>query len=160
MVDKDTMLTIFNRLNKKWPRSRVMVEEELDNSDDFADLDRFRDNFEDDSYEELLSVPSTPHYQTDMWDKDEKWKAVEVSSSATGELRTGRIDLFTGSTDEGVQIQMDIVPKDMIDNMDSFWICGKCGKVYWQGSHWGKAQEMVEKVLKVEKGSTSWTGLY
>lgn len=24
--------------------------------------------------------------------------------------------------------------------MQEFWVCGGCGKVYWQGSHWSRSQ--------------------
>ncbi|MDY6958619.1 MAG: Mut7-C RNAse domain-containing protein [Halobacteriota archaeon] len=33
-------------------------------------------------------------------------------------------------------LESDYVPKWMIEDGADFWICDRCGKVYWQGSHW------------------------
>ena len=30
-------------------------------------------------------------------------------------------------------------------NYDSFWRCPKCGKIYWQGAHWGRIRDTLEK---------------
>ncbi|MCC6053645.1 MAG: hypothetical protein LM569_05565 [Desulfurococcaceae archaeon] len=37
----------------------------------------------------------------------------------------------------------DKVPEAVYRVHDDFWICEKCGKVYWVGSHW----RMIEKIL-------------
>jgi uncharacterized protein with PIN domain len=29
---------------------------------------------------------------------------------------------------------------------DEFWTCGKCGKVYWRGSHWQRMRGMIEQL--------------
>lgn len=48
-----------------------------------------------------------------------------------------KIDVGLGQTRLGVKIQMGI-PLDVINNIDMFYICEECGKVYWDGSHFGK----------------------
>jgi uncharacterized protein with PIN domain len=30
-------------------------------------------------------------------------------------------------------------------NYDSFWRCPKCGKIYWQGAHWGRIRDTLGK---------------
>jgi uncharacterized protein with PIN domain len=52
---------------------------------------------------------------------------------------------------------LDKIEKDTIEHYDEFWVCRRCGQVYWQGSHWtnirvtlGKAEKNLQ-VLK--KGS-------
>jgi len=42
----------------------------------------------------------------------------------------------------------EIVPKYVYETQDAFMKCPKCGKIYWQGSHW----ELVKKFLNNIKG--------
>jgi uncharacterized protein with PIN domain len=34
---------------------------------------------------------------------------------------------------------------------DSFWRCPKCGKVYWQGAHWTKIGDTLEKAENIRE---------
>jgi hypothetical protein len=36
----------------------------------------------------------------------------------------------------------DYVPADMIGTL-TFWICERCGRIYWEGSHWRDMQERL-----------------
>ena len=38
------------------------------------------------------------------------------------------------------------VPERLIKDHTEFWICDKCGKVYWQGSHWRNILKTAEEV--------------
>ncbi len=38
------------------------------------------------------------------------------------------------------------IPEKSFERHDKFWECKKCGKVYWEGSHWKKIGEMAEKI--------------
>jgi len=41
-------------------------------------------------------------------------------------------------------------------NCNSFWRCPKCGKIYWQGAHWGRIRDTLEKaeeILRNNKGA-------
>lgn len=40
------------------------------------------------------------------------------------------------------------VPDYVVMNMDEFHMCSLCKKIYWQGSHKEKIDEMREKILK------------
>jgi uncharacterized protein with PIN domain len=42
----------------------------------------------------------------------------------------------------------DDIPEYIVMNMDEFYMCSFCKKIYWQGSHKKKFDEMKEKVLK------------
>ncbi len=46
------------------------------------------------------------------------------------------------------------VPEGTLMHYSEFWVCVGCGKVYWQGSHWKKINETLEKAKKLvlEKG--------
>jgi uncharacterized protein with PIN domain len=43
------------------------------------------------------------------------------------------------------------VPERLIDNRTEFWVCDKCGKVYWQGSHWRNILKTAEEVKNTGK---------
>jgi uncharacterized protein with PIN domain len=40
---------------------------------------------------------------------------------------------------------LDKVPPNTLAHYDDFWICPKCGQVYWQGAHWTRIREMLGK---------------
>ncbi|MCX8033790.1 MAG: Mut7-C RNAse domain-containing protein [Thermodesulfovibrio sp.] len=40
------------------------------------------------------------------------------------------------------------IPDYIAMTIDEFYICDSCGKIYWQGSHKEKIDEMREKILK------------
>ena len=43
------------------------------------------------------------------------------------------------------------VPSYILEKYETYWVCPKCGKVYWKGTHW----ITIEKILKNVKESTS-----
>ena len=59
---------------------------------------------------------------------------------------SGLINLSNYTLNNGMELQLDFVPpfkyehglsenKNMFQNVDLFYICDGCGKVYWEGSH-------------------------
>ncbi len=42
----------------------------------------------------------------------------------------------------------DKVPPRVYRLYDDFWICSRCGKVYWIGSHWIKIEEILSDARK------------
>jgi uncharacterized protein with PIN domain len=34
------------------------------------------------------------------------------------------------------------VPSHLIEEGKEFWVCDRCGKIYWQGSHWRNIKKM------------------
>ncbi len=42
------------------------------------------------------------------------------------------------------------VPERLIKDHIGLWVCDKCGKVYWQGSHWRNILKTAEKVKNNE----------
>jgi uncharacterized protein with PIN domain len=40
------------------------------------------------------------------------------------------------------------VEENTFAHYDEFWECPKCGKVYWQGSHWPKIRETLEEAKR------------
>lgn len=41
---------------------------------------------------------------------------------------------------------MDKVPSGVYERQDKFWMCNDCKKIYWQGTHFEKLQEFVQKL--------------
>ena len=52
----------------------------------------------------------------------------------------GDVNVYTGQTVEGVKLKIAAVPDGVIEKQDEFWACSRCGKVFWQGSHWDKVK--------------------
>jgi len=40
------------------------------------------------------------------------------------------------------------IPPRSRERYHVFWICEKCGKVYWQGSHWKNIKEVMKRVIE------------
>ncbi len=40
----------------------------------------------------------------------------------------------------------DKVPSNVLSEVNDFWACGGCGKVYWRGGHWKRIKDMVERL--------------
>ncbi|MBC7129009.1 MAG: Mut7-C RNAse domain-containing protein [Thermoplasmatales archaeon] len=38
------------------------------------------------------------------------------------------------------------VPENVFENFEEFWICKKCGRIYWAGTHWKNMKEKMEKI--------------
>jgi len=38
------------------------------------------------------------------------------------------------------------VPESVLRDVEDFWTCSSCGKIYWHGGHWDKIKEIAEKI--------------
>jgi uncharacterized protein with PIN domain len=59
----------------------------------------------------------------------------------------------------------ELVPPATFNVYQTFWVCNNptCGKVYWQGSHWGKIEQTLEaarKILDHKKSARTQPGKY
>lgn len=43
------------------------------------------------------------------------------------------------------------VPEQLLNDKEALWICEKCGKAYWQGSHWRNILKTAEEVRNSHK---------
>ncbi|MGM0404992.1 MAG: Mut7-C RNAse domain-containing protein [Thermoplasmatota archaeon] len=41
---------------------------------------------------------------------------------------------------------VDKVPEGVLERNDEFWICDRCDKVYWKGTHWENILEKIDKI--------------
>ena len=76
------------------------------------------------------------------------------SNSSWVSIDGAEVNPLTGVTREGVELQITQVEEAVIDKYSEFFCCSRCGKVFWQGSHWGKMKEKVFRlkppVLKLD----------
>ncbi|XP_020281688.1 exonuclease mut-7 homolog isoform X2 [Pseudomyrmex gracilis] len=85
-----------------------------------------------------FELPRNPNYFTN-------------SEHRTWNLSTGTVDVATCTTKYQMRIQIDKVPINVLKNVQVFYICEHCGKVYWDGSHLERALNGVIKDLIVKE---------
>ena len=68
--------------------------------------------------------------------EEEIWETVVVSNNNSGQESSAQLNLLTGLLESGVAVQVESMARSTIDNYQQFWVCGQCGKVYFEGSHW------------------------
>lgn len=44
------------------------------------------------------------------------------------------------------------VPSHLIEEGKEYWLCDRCGKIYWQGSHWRNIKKMSEELEHCRQG--------
>ncbi|XP_036141081.1 uncharacterized protein LOC105833553 isoform X2 [Monomorium pharaonis] len=69
----------------------------------------------------------------------------------TWHLSTDTLDVETCTTRYQMRIQIDKVPLNVLKNVQVFYICEHCGKIYWDGSHLERALNGVIKDLIVKQ---------
>jgi len=50
------------------------------------------------------------------------------------------------------------IPPSTATFYDRFWKCQKCGKIYWQGSHWKRITQTLENVKEILKEKAAYSG--
>ncbi len=38
------------------------------------------------------------------------------------------------------------VPETVLRDVEEFWACSSCNKIYWHGGHWDKIREIAERI--------------
>ncbi|KAM8873019.1 exonuclease mut-7 homolog [Synchiropus picturatus] len=61
------------------------------------------------------------------------------------------LDPETLSFPGGSPIQLSTVPLPILQKIPHFYICTRCGKVFWDGSHYGRVLSMFEEVLHISE---------
>lgn len=49
----------------------------------------------------------------------------------------------------GAPLQLHAVPPGLLPRVRRFYACAGCGKVFWEGSHFGRVVSVFEEVLRV-----------
>ncbi|XP_063792299.1 exonuclease mut-7 homolog isoform X2 [Pseudophryne corroboree] len=48
----------------------------------------------------------------------------------------------------GARLQLDSVPQGLLDKVPLFFCCSQCGKIFWEGSHFGRVISQFKEVLQ------------
>ncbi len=51
------------------------------------------------------------------------------------------------------RVVADRVPPQSLKANEVFYVCTRCGKVYWEGSHWRNMKKVVEEVRRLTRKS-------
>ena len=78
----------------------------------------------------------------------DRWIEVKMSSKSDCSSLL-RVEAHTGMTETGVKLLVERVPREAMNSNYQFWGCVKCGKIYWQGSHWGRTQAKLKSLTEV-----------
>ncbi len=54
-----------------------------------------------------------------------------------------------GPDDMELVKEKDYVYPEMLERGIEFWVCDRCGQVYWQGKHWENIRERVEMLKEL-----------
>lgn len=54
----------------------------------------------------------------------------------------------------GAPIQLHTVPPGLLPRIPLFYVCTRCGKVFWEGSHFGRVLSMFQEVLHITEADT------
>lgn len=49
----------------------------------------------------------------------------------------------------GAPIQLHTVPPSLLPRITHFYVCTRCGKVFWEGSHFSRVLSMFQEVLHI-----------
>ncbi len=49
---------------------------------------------------------------------------------------------------EDKSLVKDRVPPNALNSYDIFYVCSKCGKAYWEGSHWHNIRRVIEEAKR------------
>lgn len=72
----------------------------------------------------------------DSWD-EHMLTTYQINSRNTSFVKTG------------VDIRIDTIPQKIFSIVHSFYICVKCGKIFWEGPHMASACEQFAHVLNL-----------
>lgn len=57
----------------------------------------------------------------------------------------GRLRKVEEEEEEDILREKSYVPTSMIGECE-FWICNRCGRIYWEGSHWRNMRERLKQL--------------
>ncbi|XP_052464772.1 exonuclease mut-7 homolog [Carassius gibelio] len=55
----------------------------------------------------------------------------------------------------GAEVQLETVPPDLVHRIPEFFICTRCGKVFWEGTHYDRVLSQFQEVLHVSEDAAT-----
>ncbi|XP_040914461.1 exonuclease mut-7 homolog [Toxotes jaculatrix] len=112
----------------------------------------------------LQEQDNTDHTQQRSHQQQEENLGDILTSSATPELpryalqcrwaSLSGLDPDTLTFPGGAPIQLHTVPPALLPRIPLFYVCTRCGKVFWEGSHFGRVLSMFQEVLHITDEDT------
>ncbi|XP_077594303.1 exonuclease mut-7 homolog isoform X2 [Stigmatopora nigra] len=69
------------------------------------------------------------------------------------------LDPLTLSFPGGAPIQLHTVPLTLVPKVPHYFVCTRCGKIFWEGSHFGRVLSMFQEVLNITDEERTTIGL-
>ena len=57
------------------------------------------------------------------------------------------IDFKYMNLSSGVPLKCECIPLPVFDKVDMFFVCSRCGKIYWEGSHYDKVADQFSSLI-------------
>lgn len=74
-----------------------------------------------------------------------------LKQNGIGSFPGGALNLDNFTTSGGEPLKMECLRSSTFDQVDVFYVCGQCGKVYWIGGHLKKAKNRLGCVLNLHE---------
>ena len=72
----------------------------------------------------------------------DRYKATRVTVGAGLVVKDGEVHV----SDSGVKVQADAVPHNKLTEVEDFYVCRGCGKVYWEGGHFDRTLKRYQQL--------------
>ncbi len=72
----------------------------------------------------------------------DRYKAKRVTLGAGLVAKDGEVCV----SDSGVRVQADAVPHNKLTEVEDFYVCRDCGKVYWEGGHFSRTLKRYQQL--------------
>ena len=69
------------------------------------------------------------------------------------------IDYEYLTIEEGVTLRVETVPLAILENVDLFYCCAKCGKIFWEGKHFDQIATQFAHILSTDSEETVYNEL-
>ncbi|KAL4219645.1 hypothetical protein ACF0H5_022217 [Mactra antiquata] len=87
---------------------------------------------------------------------DSKQEVISSNSDVIAKFENYGIDWSTATVlGTGASVQTETVPQSMFKKVDTFYCCARCGKVFWEGSHFERVCEQFSHVLEMSPGKST-----
>lgn len=65
------------------------------------------------------------------------------------------LDIKSALLPNGTSLKIEAIPMGVLSKEDLayFYCCGQCGKVFWEGSHFGRVVSQFKEVLDLSEDS-------
>ena len=88
------------------------------------------------------SAPSPPDV-TGRPSGHDRFNAKRVTVGAGLVIKDGEVHV----SDSGIKVQADAVPPNKLTEVEDFYVCRDCGKVYWEGGHFDRTLKRYQQLL-------------